>query len=114
MIFVDIDSDAVAVKSGEKNGKEWKMHLQQIAFVGHYVDGFPAKLPRESTIELDKNNPKPYPPGRYVVAADSFFFGDFGRFTLGKIKLQPVAAFFAELAKQTGARISFEQPKAAA
>lgn len=110
MIFVEIESNAIATKSGTKGDKPWTMNLQQIAFVGHYVDGFPAKLPRESTIQLDDKNPIPYPPGKYVIAADSFFFGDFGRFTMGRIKLQPVAAFFAELQKQTGAKFTFDQP----
>ncbi len=113
MIFVDIESDAIATKRGEKNGKAWRMNLQQIAYVGHYVDGFPAKLPRESTIQLDDQNPQPYPPGRYVIASDSFFFGDFGRFTMGRLKLQPVSQFIAELQKQIGAKVVFEQPKAA-
>ena len=113
MIFVDIDSDAIATKSGTKEGKKWTMNLQQIAFVGHYVDGFPAKLPRESTIQLDDEEPRPYPPGRYVIASDSFFFGDYGRFTMGRIKLQPMAKFLAEFQQQTGCKIVFEQAKAA-
>lgn len=114
MIFVDIESDAIATKRGTNDeGKPWTMNLQQIAFVGHYVDGFPAKLPRESTIQLDDKDPKPYPPGRYVLGADSFFFGNFGRFTMGRLKLQPVAQFIADLQKQIGAKVVFEQPKAA-
>lgn len=113
MIFVEIESDAIATKSGVKNGKAWTMNLQQIAFVGHFVDGFAAKMPRESTIQLDDKEPRPYPPGRYVISAESFFFGDFGRFTLGRIKLQPVGQFFAELQKQIGAKVVFDQPKAA-
>lgn len=112
MIIVEVEDTAINTKSGEKNGKPWSMRFQQITFTGHLVEGFPSKHPRESTIQLEEND-KPYPVGTYVIAADSYFFGDFGRFTMGRIKLQPVQQFFAELQKQTGARVSFDQPKAA-
>jgi len=113
MIIIEIDSKAVNTKAGEKNGKPWTMAFQQITIRGHFVDGFPSKHPRETTIQLDEKNPVPYPEGSYVIGADAFYFGDFGRFTLGRLKLQPLAAHLAEVEKQLGVTISRTQPKAA-
>jgi len=114
MIVIEIESTAVNTKSGTgKDGKPWNMVFQQINISGHIVDGFPAKYPRETTIQLDSENPQPYPVGRYAVAPESFFFGDFGRFTLGRIKLQPLNAYFSDVQKQLGLTVSYNQPKAA-
>lgn len=113
MIIIEIENTAVAQKSGTNARGPWTMNFQQILITGHHIDGFPARHPRESTIQLDDKEPRPYPPGKYVIASESFYFADFGRFSLGRLKLQPVQAFFAELQNQTGCRISFEQPKAA-
>lgn len=112
MIIIDIDSTAVNTKTGEKDGKPWSMHFQQITFYGHYVDGFPSRHPRESTIQLDEKNPVPYQPGKYVIDPAAFFFGDFGRFTMGRMKLQSFGAFIADLEKQAGIKVS--QPLKAA
>lgn len=113
MIIIEIENTAVAQKSGTNAKGPWTMNFQQILITGHHIDGFPARHPRESTIQLEDKEPRPYPPGKYVIAPESFFFGDFGRFSLGRLKLQPVQSFFAELKKQTGANITFDQPKAA-
>ena len=113
MIIIEIDSTAVNTKAGEKNGKPWTMAFQQITIIGHFVDGFQSKHPRETTIQLDEKNPVPFAPGKYVLGADAFYFGDFGRFTLGRMKLQPLPAFLAELEKQIGVTIARAQPKAA-
>jgi hypothetical protein len=112
MILVEIEDTAINTKSGDKNGKPWSMRFQQITFTGHLVEGFPSKHPRESTIQLE-DNAAPYPVGRYVIAADSYFFGDFGRFTMGRLKLQPIKDYLAELQRQLGVSIAFNQPKAA-
>lgn len=108
MIIIDIESPAYRTKEGtkEETGKPWKMHFQQIVIHGHYVDGFPARHPRESTIQLDEKNPVPYPVGRYALSSEAFYFGDFGRFTLGRLQLQPLDKFLLELEKQLGCKIS--------
>lgn len=106
MIVIEIDSTAVNTRTGQRDGKPWTMNLQQITFHGHYVDGFQSRHPRESTIQLDETNPVPYPVGKYVIASDAYYFGEFGRFNMGRIKLQPFAAFIADLEKQTGVTIS--------
>lgn len=108
MIFIDIDSTTTRQKSGVSERGPWTMVFQQCSLVGHYQDGFPAKHPRETTIQLEETDSgvKPYPPGRYVIASESFFFGSFDKFTLGRLKLQPVKEFFDELQKQTGAAIT--------
>jgi len=113
MIIIEIDSTAVNTKAGEKNGKPWTMAFQQISISGCYIDGFQSKHPRETTIQLDEKNPVPYPVGKYVIGADAFYFGDFGRFTLGRMKLQPLAAHLAEVEKQLNVTMTRNQPKAA-
>lgn len=112
MIIVEIENTAINTKSGVKGDKPWSMSFQQITFTGHLVEGFPSKHPRESTIQLEDGQ-QPYPIGRYVVAADSYFFGDFGRFTMGRIKLQPLKDHLAEIQRQLGVTIAYAQPKAA-
>lgn len=112
MILVEIEDTAINTKSGEKAGKPWSMRFQQITFTGHLVEGFPSKHPRESTIQLEDGQ-APYAVGRYVVASDSYFFGDFGRFTMGRLKLQPLKDYLAEIQRQLGVTIAYNQPKAA-
>jgi hypothetical protein len=115
MIIIEIESTAIKSKNGtnEKTGKDWLMNFQQISITGHYVDGFPSRHPRESTIQLDEKNPVPFPVGAYVLSPESFYFGDFGRFTLGRMKLQPLKEYLADMQKQLGCSIAFNQPKAA-
>lgn len=115
MIIIEVESTATKEKSGisKKTGELWKMVFQQISISGHLQDGFIAKHPRETTIQLDSDNPQPYPPGRYAFAADCFYFGDFDRFTMGRMKLIPLNAYFAELQKQLGVTVAYNQPKAA-
>ena len=112
MIIIDIDSTVVKTKTGNKNGKDWKMTFQQCAFIGHFTDGFPARNPQDSSIQLE-DDAQPYAAGRYTLASDSFFFGDFGRFTLGRGKLVPLKDHLAELQRQLGVTISYNQAKAA-
>lgn len=109
MIIIEIDNTATNTKSGTSAKGPWTMTFQQISISGHYVDGFPAKYPRESTIPLEDNQ-APYPVGRYTIAPDSFFFGDFGRFTLGRLRLIPVKQYFADLQTQLGVTVAYAQP----
>jgi len=113
MIIIEIDSTAVNTRAGEKNAKPWTMAFQQISISGCYIDGFQSKHPRETTIQLDGKSPVPYPVGKYVIGADAFYFGDFGRFTLGRMKLQPLAAHLAEVEKQLNVTMTRNLPKAA-
>lgn len=102
MIVIAIESTQVNEKSGNKNGKDWFMRFQQVSITGHSVDGFPSKHPRETTIQLEDGE-QPYAVGNYVLASTAFYFGDFGRFTMGRIKLQPLPQFMAEIKKQFSA-----------
>lgn len=112
MIVIEIASTATKSKSGVSAKGPWNMVFQQISITGHMVDGFSAIHPRESTIQLDGENPVPYPVGRYTIAPESYFFGDFGRFTLGRLQLVPLNQYFADLQKQLGVTVSYNQPKA--
>jgi len=102
MILIEIDNQEFMKKTGisKKTGEAYTMCAQQCIYTGTYVDGFLSKLPRESSIQLDSLNPQPYPPGKYVIAADSFYWGDFNKLAFGRIKLQPLAQFMAEIKKQ--------------
>lgn len=105
MIVIEIDSQEFMKKSGiaKSTGEAYTMCAQQCTYSGTYIDGFPSKLPRESSIQLDSLNPQPYPPGKYVIAADTFFWGDFNKLAFGRVKLQPLAQFLAEIKKQFAA-----------
>lgn len=98
MIVFEVENSATNSKSGisDKTGKPWQMHFQQVLIHGISVDGFPSRFPRESTIQLDDGQ-QPYAPGKYVIASDCFYFGDFGRFTMGRLKLMPLPLFLADL-----------------
>lgn len=114
MIIIEIDNEAVKSKQGtNKEGKPWTMNFQQILIHGHVVDGFPSRHPRETTIQLDEANPQPYPVGKYVLAPECFFFGDFGRFSMGRMKLQPLSQFLAEVQAQFKVQPVSAAPKAA-
>lgn len=112
MIIIEIDSTATNTKSGTNAKGAWSMKFQQISISGHMVDGFPSKHPRESTIQLEDDQ-NAYPVGRYTLAPESYFFGDFGRFTLGRLKLITLQGYFADLQKQLGVTVAYAQPKAA-
>lgn len=112
MIVIEIDSTATNNRSGTNAKGPWSMTFQQVSISGHLVDGFPAKYPRESTIQLEDGQ-APYPVGRYTIAPESFFFGDFGRFTLGRLKLVPLKQFFSDIQNQLGVTVTYAQPKAA-
>lgn len=113
MIIIEIDSTATKEKNGVNAKGPWTMIFQQISISGYMQDGFVAKHPRESTIQLDDKNPQPYPAGRYVIAPESFYFGDFGRFTLGRIKLLPMKDFMLGIQAQLGISVTYNPPKAA-
>lgn len=99
MIVFEVENTNVNEKSGNKNGKDWKMRFQQVTISGHFVDGFSSNHPRETSIQLE-DQAAPYAIGKYVISAEAFYFGDFGRFTMGRMKLQPLAQFMAEVKKQ--------------
>lgn len=113
MIVIEIDSTATRTKTGMNAKGPWAMTFQQITISGHMQDGFPAKHPRETTIQLENEQANPYPVGRYTIASESYYFGQFDAFTLGRLKLIPLQTFFAELQKQLGVTVQYAQPKAA-
>lgn len=102
MIRIEIKSADFRTKAGisKKTGEQWKMNHQQMYIHGFYQDGFTSDTPRPSTIQLDQDKPQPYPVGLYAISDESFFFGDFDRFSLGRIKLVPLVAFVTEAGRQ--------------
>ena len=101
MIIIEVESTATAERAGVKEGKPWRMVTQRVIYHGMYSEGFVSKYPRESTIQLDSDNPKPFPVGKYVISAESFYFGgQYQQFTCGRPRLQPLSAFLAEIQEQ--------------
>lgn len=111
MIIFEVESTTTARREGVKNGKPWAMVTQQVLIHGTIKDGFVARYPRDTTVQLDDKNPQPYPVGKYVLGAESYYFGEYDRFIFGRISLQPLAAFTGDLEKQLG--MKFQSLKAA-
>lgn len=98
MIIIEVEDVVTKERNGVKDGKPWSMRFQQIIMTGHSVDGFPARHPRETSIQIQKDA-LPFAVGKYAIAPESYYFGDFDKLTF-RLKLQPLAEFLAALQKQ--------------
>lgn len=88
---VEITSAVVNERSGNKNGKDWNIRTQTgYAFIPDQ-NGCPQPYPQSITIDLKKDQPA-YQPGLYQVADSSFFVGDYGKLSIGRLMFSPVAA----------------------
>ncbi len=88
MIRIEIVSTEVDEKSGNKNGKDWRIREQEA--YAHLIgqDGKPGKYPVACSIQLDKDAPA-YQPGFYTLDPRSLYVGDFRRLELGRLRLTP-------------------------
>ena len=88
MIRIEIVSTAVEEKSGNKNGKDWRIREQ--AGYAFLVDeqGKPHKYPVACVIPLEKDAPA-YQPGFYTLDPKSLYVGDFRRLEIGRLRLTP-------------------------
>ena len=105
MIRIEVKNASYKSKSGSKNGNPWTMNFQQIYIHGYYQDGFPSDSARPSSIQLDKDNPQPYAVGLYSLSDESFYFGEFDRLTLGRMKLVPLAEYLKQLKEDLGSNL---------
>lgn len=115
MIRIEIKSAAIREKAGtaKATGKPYSMRFQQVYIHGFYQDGFPSDVPRATTIQMEENQ-QPYPVGLYAMSDESFYFGDFDKFTTGRMKLVPLGIWLEEAIKQTKAMQPASPVRAAA
>lgn len=101
MIRIEVKNATVREKTGtaKGTGKPYSMRFQQVYVHGFFQDGFPSDVPRATTIQLEDMQ-EPYPVGLYAIGDESFYFGDFDKFSLGRSKLVPLGTFMAEAQKQ--------------
>lgn len=81
MIRIDIDDASVNVRSGTNTRGPWQSR-EQTAWVHLFErNGTPQPHPQRMIVRLDDDQ-QPYPVGKYQLADNSFYLGDFGRLTL--------------------------------
>ncbi len=97
MIRIEIAGTHVEEKSGNKNGKDWKIREQ--GAWAHLLDeyGNPEKYPVACSITLEKDAPA-YGPGFYTLDPRSIKVGDFRRLEIGRMRLLPEAVVTREAA----------------
>ncbi len=97
MIRIEIVSTNVDEKSGNKNGKDWKIR-EQSAWA-HLLDEFgnPEKYPVACSITLEKNAPA-YAPGFYTLDPRSLYVGNFRQLEIGRVRLIPESVASREAA----------------
>ena len=91
MIRIEIVSTHIEEKSGNKNGKDWRIREQ--GAWAHLLgeDGNAQKYPVACSIQLEKDM-LPYQPGFYVLDPRSIYVGDFRRLEVGRLRLLPEAS----------------------
>ena len=98
MIKIEVVSTLFDEKSGTgKNGKPYVIREQ--GAYAHVLDeqGKPGKYPVACKLALEGDQP-PYQPGFYTFDGRAVFVGDFGRLSLGRVKLTPLASSQAKAA----------------
>lgn len=100
MLRVIVESAEVAEKSGvsAKTGKPYRIREQEV--YAYLVDshGVEKKFPAPMRLGLD--DAPPYQPGEYRLSPECLYVADFGRLTVGRIRLVPKAPAVA--AARTG------------
>lgn len=88
---IEITSTVINERSGNKNGKDWNIRTQVgYAFIPDEHNK-PQPYPESITIDLKKDQPA-YPVGRYLVSDSSYFVGDYGKLSIGRLTLAPMPA----------------------
>lgn len=88
---IEVKSTAVAERKGVSDaGRPWSIREQQA--YAHVLDrdGKPEEYPQKITLRLDEGD-QAYPAGEYTLADASFYVGQYGRLTVGTVKLQALA-----------------------
>ncbi len=93
MIKIEIESPAVNVKSGisAKTGKQYSIREQDAWAYLTDAEGKPQKHPTAMKITLEDTQ-QPYPVGSYVLQSSSIWVADFGRLSIGRVRIAPIAS----------------------
>lgn len=93
MIKIEIESTQVNVKSGQsaKTGKNYSIREQEAWAYLTDSDGKTQKHPTAMKITLEDNQ-APFSVGAYVLQSSSIYVADFGRLSIGRVRLAPIAA----------------------
>jgi predicted transcriptional regulator len=86
MLKIEIASTKLDEINWSKNGKSGTLHKQE-AYV--YLPG--EKYPAKISVSLPRGVTKPFDPGFYTIAPDSFFTGGYGELSFN-LRLQPLKA----------------------
>lgn len=92
MIKIEIESTDVSIKSGTsaKSGKPYSIREQKAWAYLSGEDGKPQKHPVSMLVILEEDQ-APYPVGVYVLHPSSLYVAQFGRLSVGKVRLTPIA-----------------------
>lgn len=93
MIKIEVESTEVKTKSGQsaKTGKNYSIREQDAWAYLVDPEGKPQKHPVAMKITLEDNQ-VPYAVGAYHLLDSSIYVGDFGRMSVGRVRLAPIAA----------------------
>lgn len=84
---IEIKTSEVITKSGtSKNGRQYSIR-EQVGYALIPGEAYPVRV----SLPLRDEQPA-YQPGMYQVLDESYMVGDFGRLTIGRLQLAPVAA----------------------
>ncbi len=104
MLKIEVKNSEVETRTGNKNGRDWKIRTQEA--YAHIVNrnGTPSPYPEKISLQLDNGNSNhaeqaPYSIGNYYLSDNSIYVGDFGTLRLGN----PVLISEAEIQAQRAA-----------
>lgn len=92
MIKIEIESPDVSTKSGTsaKSGKPYMIREQEAWAYLATEEGKPQKHPVAMKLTLEDDQ-APYPAGAYVLHPSSVYVAQFGRLSVGRVRLTPIA-----------------------
>lgn len=92
MLKIEVKDTTVKTRTGNKNGRDWKIRTQD-AYVYTYLEtGVLSHYPDKITIDLASGNANtpdqpPFAVGVYAVHPQSFYVGDYGSLRVGRLVL---------------------------
>lgn len=99
MLIIEIETTSINTKAGVKNGKNWRIDTQPCLVHGLFASGMPNRFPRETSIQLNGDNPEAYPVGKYVLSPECYGLDQYGSLEMRRVRLQSLASHVTELQK---------------
>lgn len=92
MLKIEVKSAEISTRTGNKNGRDWKIRTQEAYAHIQNRNGTPAPYPEKITLQLDNGNSNhaeqsPYATGIYYLSDSSIYVGDFSSLRLGNLVL---------------------------